>query len=412
MMERRMNFDYARFWDETMMKNYATPGIFIERGSGCRVFDTAGKEYLDFLAGLAVASTGHSHPMVAEAVAKQARELIHTSNLYGNVPQLRLAHRLLELIGPGKMLFVNSGTEANEAAIKLARSFGHRKGVEAPEIIAFENSFHGRTLGSLAATGQPKYQEGFGPLPSGFRFARFNDLASVAAQVTDDTVAIMVEPVQGEAGVYPAHQEFLRGLRDLCDKRDILLILDEVQTGIGRTGAMFAFQRFGIRPDIVTMAKGLASGVPIGAIHAEDEVAANFKPGDHGCTFGGNPLSTAAALATLDIIEEEGLVENAKTLGEYMFEELAIAIGEQASEIRGMGLLCGVELTGSNAKATRKTAESHGLLVGSIGESVLRLAPPLIVTKGEVDEAVEKLRTALRPPVAPQRGKVQAALKH
>lgn len=395
-MQRQIAFDYRGFYEEVMVGNYATPAIFLARGHGCEVWDVSGKRYLDFIAGLAVLSLGHSHPAVVEALGRQGGSLAHVSNLYGNVPALRLAGRLTALSGTDRALFLNSGTEANEAAIKLARKWGLRHGVLGGEIVTAENSFHGRTLGALAATGQIKYQQGFQPLPDGFRHVPFNDLGALDHALTDKTVAVMLEPIQGEGGVVPARADYLRGVRELCDKRGILLILDEVQTGIGRTGKLFAFQHYKIKPDMITLAKGLGSGFPVAALLAREDVAKAFEPGDHGCTFGGSPLASSVALAVLDAIEEEGLVSNAEIRGAELRAGIEKTCGKHVMEVRGLGLLLGVVLRKPIAKAARQECERRGLLVNNIGEQVLRLAPPLIVSAEQVREAVAILSASLR----------------
>ncbi|MGQ0537221.1 MAG: acetylornithine transaminase [Methanobacteriota archaeon] len=395
-MFRTMDFDFAAKWRELMMPNYATPRLFLERGHGSRVVDASGRKYLDFIAGLAVSSTGHAHPRVVAAIAEQAAELLHSSNLYGNLPSLRLARRLTQLSGLGKVLFVNSGTEANEAAIKLVRKWAHSGGTGKGHVIAAENSFHGRTLGALAATGKTKYREPFGPLPEGFSFVPFNDEAALERAITEETSAVLLEPIQGEGGVVPARKEYLEVAREICDDHGLLLVFDEVQTGVGRTGRFFAHQHAGVTPDIVTLAKGLASGLPIGACIARDEVARAFAPGDHGCTFGGNPVSAAAALATLDVLEEDGLIAEALAKGAALRSALAATLGPRGSEVRGLGLLVGIELSDPKAKEVVKAAEDLGLLSNAASDRVVRLAPPLVVTEDEIGEAVGILGEAAR----------------
>jgi acetylornithine/N-succinyldiaminopimelate aminotransferase len=407
--ERTLPFDFAGAWNRSMAPNYGTPELVLERGRGVHVWDAQGKRYLDFLGGLAVLSLGHSHPAVVKAVQEQVATLTHVSNLYANLPSMRLASRLREATGMGKVLFTNSGTEANEAAIKLARKWGAAKGIPQGTILAFTNSFHGRTLGSLAATGQPKYWHGFEPLPAGFAHVPFGDLAAVRQAIAPDTIAILVEPIQGEGGVHPMTPEFAQGLRALCDAHGLLLIADEVQTGVGRTGTFLASQQLGLKPDVVTLGKGIGGGLPLAAMLAKDEVAAHFQPGDHGCTFGGNPLCTAAGLAVMDAFEEEAILGNVQKVAPQLRAALARECNGNAQEVRGMGLLLGIHLQEPIAKRVRALAQAHGLLVGSIGEHVLRVAPPLIVTREDVLEAGAILGAAVKQ--AAQEHAAQAATK-
>jgi predicted acetylornithine/succinylornithine family transaminase len=397
--ERTMAFDFPGVWAKEMVPNYGAPDLFLERGRGCWAWDVQGRKYLDFLAGIAVLSLGHCHPAVTRAVQEQAAQLTHVSNLYGNLPALRLAHRLQEATGLGKVLFVNSGTEANEAAIKLARKWGAGKGWPEGRIIAFTNGFHGRTLGALAATGQPKYWKGFEPLPGGFVHVPYNDLGAVNDAITKDTVAVLWEPVQGEGGVLPSSPAFAQGLRRLCDEHGLLLVADEVQTGVGRSGRFLASQALGVQPDVVTLGKGLGGGVPLAAMLASDDVAGAFQPGDHGCTFGGGPLCTAAGLAVMDTFQEESILEHVQRVAPVLEQGLRGALQGQGL-VRGMGLLQGVVLAHPVAKRARQIAQQRGLLVGSIGDSVLRVAPPLVVSEAEAREGAALLGEA-----------VQAALK-
>ena len=366
---------------------YTRQPITLVRGAGSRVWDDAGNEYLDMVAGIAVNVLGHAHRAIAAALARQAASLVQVSNLYYTLPQLELAERLLAGSPFDKAFFVNSGTEANEAAIKLAR----RHGGSRREVVALDGSFHGRTLGSLAATGQPKYQAPFGPLPGGFRHVAPNDVDALGAAVGDQTCAVLLEPIQGESGIHPLSDEFLLAARRACDEHDALLIFDEVQSGIGRTGRFHAFEWTPVLPDVVTLAKGLAGGVPIGAVLARDSAAA-FQPGDHGTTLGGNPLACAAALATLDVLADEQLLANAAERGAQLAEGLA----PLGSEVRGRGLMVGLETRGPFAKRVVEIArERHGLLVNATGESTLRLLPALNITPAEVAEAVERLAAAI-----------------
>ena len=373
---------------------YARQPLVIVRGEGCWVWDDAGNRYLDLVAGIAVNVLGHAHPAVADALAEQARTLLTTSNLYYTLPQLELAQALVDRSPFDRVFFTNSGTEANEAAIKLARRAGKERG--AFEIISLTGSFHGRTLGSLAATGQPKYQEPFAPLPEGFVQVPINDTDALRAAVTERTAAILLEPIQGESGIHPLTDEYLVAARELADATGALLILDEIQTGIGRTGTFFAFEQTPIVPDVATLAKGLGGGVPIGAMLVR-ESASVFLVGDHGTTLGGNPLTAAAAIATLRVIDEEHVMDNARDMGRRFTEGLGTLVTDGlAVEIRGRGLMIGVETAAPVAKAAVAVArERHGLLVNATGETTLRIVPPLTITAEEVDEAVARLGAAL-----------------
>jgi acetylornithine/N-succinyldiaminopimelate aminotransferase len=370
---------------------YARQPLVIVRGEGCWVWDDAGNRYLDLVAGIAVNVLGHAHPAVAEALAEQARTLVTTSNLYYTLPQLELADALIARSPFDRAFFTNSGTEANEAAIKLARRHGGERG--AFEIVSLTNSFHGRTLGSLAATGQPKYQEPFAPLPEGFLKVPINDADALRTAVTDRTAAILLEPIQGESGIHPLTDAYLVAAREAADAVGALLILDEIQTGIGRTGTFFAFEQTPVVPDIATLAKGLGGGVPIGAMLVR-ESASVFHFGDHGTTLGGNPLTAAAALATLRVIDDENLMDNARAMG----TRLADGLRELAAvtEVRGRGLMIGVETAGPIARAAMAIArDEHHLLVNATGDTTLRIVPPLTICADEVDEAVRRLGAAL-----------------
>ncbi|HPZ54477.1 MAG TPA: acetylornithine transaminase [Bacillota bacterium] len=381
--------------DKYVMNTYSRIPIAPLKGVGARLTDAAGNEYLDFVAGIAVNSTGHCHPKVVEAICRQASELLHVSNLYHIRAQAELARVLVENSGLDKVFFCNSGAEANEAAIKLARRYSRVAGrADAYEIITAVGSFHGRTMGALAATGQTKYHEGFEPLVPGFSYVPFNDLSALEAEVSDKTCAIMLELIQGEGGVHPADPQYLEGVARLCRESGLLLIIDEVQTGIGRTGSLFAYQQYdGLKPDIVTLAKGLASGVPIGAVMATEEVSAGFGPGKHASTFGGNPLACAAALATLDVILNDGVLDNVKEVSAYLIQrlqELQASTGAIA-DIRGRGLMVGIELKEAKAAAVLAACRKKGLLVHCAGDKTLRLLPPLIIEKSDVDEALRIL---------------------
>ena len=387
-------------WSEVLMGNYAVPSVTFVQGSGTELFDTEGRRYLDFLCGLAVTSLGHSHPRVAAALSEQSRTLLHTSNLFATEPQLEVALRLDALVRsgvgqPGRVLFQNSGAEAIEAALKLARKY-HGPGRHG--VVSAWRSFHGRTLAALAATGQPEKHEPFQPLPEGFRLAAWNDLEAFAAAVDPTVGAILVEPLQGEGGVNPADPGFLEGLRDLCDERSLLLIVDEVQTGLGRTGEWFGHHHAGIRADIVTVAKALGNGVPIGAVWATAEVAAAFKPGDHGSTFAGQPLAATAAREVLRVLTEI----DAPSLAAQRGAELVTALHglESVESVRGLGLLLGVELTaaclqGRTAADVARACLDAGLIVNGVTSTALRLAPPLTITPAEIIEGVAILASVL-----------------
>ena len=373
---------------------YARQPLVITRGEGCWVWDDAGNRYLDLVAGIAVNVLGHAHPAVADALATQARTLLTTSNLYYTLPQLELADALLARSPFDRVFFTNSGTEANEAAIKLARRHGGPRG--ATEIVSLLNSFHGRTLGSLAATGQPKYQAPFAPLPDGFRHVARDDTEALRAIVSDRTAAILLEPIQGEGGIHALSDDFLVAAREAADATGALLVLDEIQTGIGRTGTFFAFEQTPVVPDVVTVAKGLGGGVPIGAMLVREPASA-FQYGDHGTTLGGNPLTAAAALATLRVLDEEHVLDNARAMGERFAQGLAALVADGlAADVRGRGLMIGIETAGPIAKrAVAIARDEEHLLVNATGETTLRLVPPLTITADEVDIAVERLRAAL-----------------
>ena len=358
------------------------PVTFV-RGRGCRVYDESGREYLDLVAGIAVNLLGHSHPEVVRAISEQAGALIHTSNLYFTQPQIDLAQRLVELSFPSRVFFCNSGAEANEAAIKIARKWGARHRDGAFEIITTAGSFHGRTLATVTAGGQQKYSDPFRPLPGGFVHVAYDDLDAIKAATTSKTVAVMLEPVMGEIGVVPPSPGYLRGVREWCDTQDVLLILDEVQTGLGRTGRWFAHQHHSITPDVMTLAKGLGGGVPIGACLANPR-ADVFEPGDHGSTFGDNPLACTAALAVLHVIERDGLVAHAAEMGELLQSSLA-DLGAKA--VRGQGLMQAFEFAEPRAKAFQLSCLDAGLIVNAVDDHSVRLVPPLIITAEEIDNA-------------------------
>ncbi len=372
--------------------------LCLVKGEGCRVWDEQGKAYLDFVGGLAVNILGHCHPQVVEALSAQARLLIHTSNLYYTRPQAELARMLVEHSAGDRAFFANSGAEANEAAIKLARKYHYPARYK---IITARSSFHGRTLATVAATGQEKYQQGFAPLPAGFSYAPFNDLASFEQLVDPETAAIMIEPVQGESGIHVAAPAFIRGLRELCDRRGMLLIFDEVQCGMGRTGKLWAYEHFGVEPDILTTAKGLGGGLPIGVMLARSEAAEAFQPGSHASTFGGNPVTCRAAQAVLRVLLEESFLEQVQVKSEYFMSglrRLASASPHLIREVRGLGFMAALELSQPLAGPVQQSCQEKGLLVNAIGENILRFLPPLIAAPSDLDQALAVLEEALSGP--------------
>ena len=376
------------------MQTYGRYPIVPVRGEGCRLWDADGKEYLDFLAGVAVNNLGHCHPKVVKAIQEQAATLIHCSNYYQIPQQIELAELLCSLSFADKAFFCNSGAEANEAAIKLARKYSREKHDNPARygIITAAESFHGRTMATVSATGQEKVQRFFDPLLHGFNHVAFNDLAALEAAITLDTCAIMLEPIQGEGGINIPSTAYMQGVRELCDRHHLLLILDEVQVGMGRTGKMFAHEHFGVTPDIMTLAKALAGGAPIGTMLAREDVAASFTPGTHGSTFGGNPLVTAAAVAAVRAILEEGLLNRAEEMGEYLQGELE-SMGKKypfVKEVRGIGLMIGMSLAIPGADIVKKGHEL-GLLLNVTHDTVLRFVPPLTVSKQEVNRMIELL---------------------
>jgi acetylornithine/N-succinyldiaminopimelate aminotransferase len=389
--------------DRVLFRNYKRAPVAFSHGRGVRLFDVDGREYLDFIGGIAVSSLGHAHPALVAAISEQAGRYLHVSNLYQIPEQVAAARRLLAASGLDRAFFCNSGAEANEAAIKLARKRAKAVlGSDAFEILVTENSFHGRTLATLAATGNARYRQGFEPMPAGFRFVPFGDLAAMRSAAGPATCAILVEPVQGEGGIVFPPAGYLEGLRALCNEKGLLLILDEVQTGIGRTGRMFAYQHAGIRPDLVTIAKGVAGGVPAGVLLATEEAAGHFVPGDHGSTFGGNALASAAIVAVLDAIERESLVENARERGAALVAGLEMLRERHPSleEIRGAGLLVGADLS-IDAAPVVEACLARGLLVNAVRPKTLRFAPPLVVSAAEVQRALEILDEALATVATP-----------
>ena len=361
--------------------------LLITKGEGCRLFDSSGRSYLDLIGGIAVNVLGHAHPALTEAICTQARQVIHCSNYFYNEPQTRLAARLAALSGltGAGLFFGNSGAEVNEAALKLARSFFYHQGQPRKKVVAAKMSFHGRTLATATATGQPKYSQQFAPLPDGFVHVPFNDLAALEQAVDTTTCAVILEPIQGESGVLPADPAYLQLASQLCKKTGARLIMDEIQTGMGRTGKFFAFEHYQIKPNIITLAKGMAGGIPIGAIIADGETKDGFKPGDHGSTFGGNPLACAAALAVLDTYAQDKLVDKAGQTGDLLIRQLAgLASGQPLlKQVRGKGLMIGIELARPVALLVKEAFLAKGYLVGSVGDSIIRLLPPLILPQAE-----------------------------
>ncbi len=392
------NASWAERSDKVFMKTYARYPAAMVKGEGCTLTDVEGRKYLDCLAGIAVCSLGHCHPVVTEAICAQARELVHVSNLYYTLPQTELAELLTANSFADRIFLANSGAEANEAAIKLARICA---GPERYGIISLAGSFHGRTLATVAATGQPKLHEGFEPMPEGFSHAPFGNLNVLGAMITNQTCAIMCEPLQGEGGVRPLDIEYLKGVEKLCRDHNLLLIFDEIQTGIGRTGTFFAHEQLDIVPDIMTLAKALGNGMPIGAMLTRKEIAASFVPGTHGSTFGGNPVAAAAAVATLKTILEDGFLADVQEKGSYLqvgLEDLATRFPALATGARGMGLIRGLVLTEKGIEAGAdmvKRLFEKGVLINFAGNAVLRFLPPLIITKEEIDQLLTALQEVM-----------------
>lgn len=380
--------------DAALMHTYSRQPLAIASGHGVWVTDGDGRELIDMVGGIAVNVLGHAHPAVAGALAEQSRRLIHTSNLYYTAPQVELAERLIATAFAGRVFLCNSGTEANECAIKLARKWGRRHRNGATGIVALQGGFHGRTMGALAATAQPRYREPFEPLPTGFVHVDA-DIGAISAALDDDVAAVLLEPIQGETGVVPLPDALLRDVRALCDERGALLLIDEVQTGMGRTGRWWAHQHAGITPDVMTVAKGLGGGVPIGAVLAAP-AADVLEPGDHGSTFGGGPLAATVACAVVRTIDDTGLVERAGQMGEYLRESLLSlrADGVPVASVRGRGLMLGLVLDEPIAARAGRAALDRGVIVNAVGDSVIRLLPALIITEEEVDEAMDRLREA------------------
>ena len=390
--------EYMARTEQVVLHTYNRFPVVFESAEGVWITDVEGKKYLDFGAGIAVFALGYGNKAYEKALKDQVEKLIHTSNLYYNVPLMEAAEKLIAASGMDKVFFTNSGTEAIEGAIKAARKYAYLKdGRTDHEIIAMNHSFHGRSIGALSVTGNPHYQEAFKPLMGGVKFADFNDLDSVKAQVTDRTCAIILETVQGEGGIYPASQEFLDGVRSLCDENDILLILDEIQCGMGRTGSMFACQQYGVQPDIMTTAKALGCGVPVGAFVLNEKTAkASLVPGDHGTTYGGNPFACAAVAAVFDQFEELQIVKHVQETAPYLEEKLDALVDKYdfLSGRRGKGFMQGLVVEGRPVGEIVKKALENGLIVISAGSNVIRMVPPLVITKEDIDEMVKRLEAS------------------
>ena len=391
--------EYMDQAEQVILHTYNRFQIVLEKGQGVRLYDVEGKEYLDFAAGIAVFALGYNNPKYSQALKNQIDKVIHTSNLYYNIPMIEAAQKLVKASGLSKVFFTNSGTEAIEGAIKVARKYAYLKdGCTDHEIIAMDHSFHGRSLGALSVTGNAHYQEPFKPLIGGVKFAKFNDLESVKAQITDKTCGIIMETVQGEGGIYPADPEFIKGVRKLCDEKDILLILDEIQCGMGRTGDLFACQGYGVMPDVMTCAKALGCGVPVGAFVLNEKTAnASLVPGDHGTTYGGNPFACAAVSKVFDLFEEENIIEHVRQITTYLEKKLDGLVEKYdfITKRRGKGLMQGLVLEGKPVGEVVTKAIENGLLVISAGSNVLRLVPPLVITEADIDEMIEKMEKSL-----------------
>ena len=384
----------------TNSPSYAPAQFILDRGEGVWLWDREGNKYLDFVAGIAVNCLGYGHPRIVEAIRQQSERLLHVSNMFFTAEQVKLMEMLTERSFGDRVFLCNSGAEANEAAIKIARRYQHvvAEREDRHEIITMRKSFHGRTYGALSATAQPKYHKGFGPMLPGFVYADYNDLESVKAQISDRTAAIMLEPVQGEGGVRPGELSFLQGVRELCDEHGLLLLFDEVQAGMGRTGSLFAYQGYGVVPDVLSLAKGLGGGVPIGATIASEKVYQAWTRGSHATTFGGNPLVSAVAATVIEVIEEENLCEHAVAMGDRLQDGLR-ALSKKYPvivDVRGRGLMVGAEVGTENAGPIIQAARDEGLLINSAGGHTLRFVPPLIVNEAHVDDALGRLETALQ----------------
>jgi len=382
--------------EKNVMNTYSRFPVALEKGDGAYVWDINGKKYVDFVAGIAVNALGHNHPKLVKTISEQVTKLIHVSNLYYTAPQIELASLLTKYTDFDKVFFCNSGAEANESALKLCRKYADMKGKPGAEIITMLKSFHGRTYGAITATGQEKYQKGLTPLLPDIFHVPFNDISALESKMSEKTCGVFIEVIQGEGGVIPADFEYLKKVRELCDKYDALLIFDEVQTGVGRTGTLYAYQQTGVVPDAISSAKGLAGGVPIGALLATDKAAAAFKPGDHASTFGGNSLATSAGVTVIKEIMENGVLENVKKQGDYLTEKLNELKAKHSSivDVRGLGLMKGIELDTPAAPIVSSCIEKGLLLVGA-GEKVIRFVPPLIIEKEQIDEAISILDSVL-----------------
>ena len=394
----KMN-EYMERTEQVVLHTYNRFPVVFEKGEGVHLYDTGGKEYLDFGAGIAVFALGYHYADYDQALKDQIDKVIHTSNLFYNVPMMEAAEKLVKASGMSKVFFTNSGTEAIEGAIKAARKYAWNKDHATDhEIIAMNHSFHGRSIGALSVTGNAHYRTPFNPLLPGVRFANFNDLDSVKAQITDKTCAIIMETIQGEGGIYPATEEFLKGVRALCDEHDLLLILDEIQCGMGRSGEMFAWQKYGVKPDVMTVAKALGNGVPIGAFLACGKAATAMVPGDHGTTYGGNPLVTAAADAVLDIFEKRHIADHVKEVGAYLYEKLEGLKDKYdvVKDHRGVGLIQGLEFTVPVGPIVSKALLEQKLVLISAGANIIRFVPPLIIEKSDVDEMVKRLEVVIK----------------
>ena len=387
-----------------LMANYGRMDVLFERGAGVRLYDTEGREYFDALCGIAVCGLGHAHPAVTAAVADQAATLVHTSNLYRIALQEQLAEKLADLSGMERAFFCNSGAEANEAAFKIARKYGHDKGIDDPLVIVMDGSFHGRTMATLSATGNPKVHAGFTPLVAGYKHIPFDDVDAIgSASGAANVVAIMVEPIQGEGGIVMSQPGYLKAIRDICDDRGLLMLVDEVQTGIARTGEWFGFQHEPVVPDVISLAKGLGNGVPIGACLARGKAAEVLTAGTHGSTFGGNPLACRAALAVIETIETQGLVARAAALGERLIGGFAARLGglDQVAEVRGRGLMVGIRLRKPCTDLIGQ-ALTAGVLLNVTGDNVVRLLPPMIMTDDEADELIDRVSQLIETFLASQ----------
>lgn len=385
-------------YEKFVMNTYKRFPLALSRGAGARVWDNDGREYLDMTAGIAVCSLGHAHPGVIAAIRKQAETLMHVSNLYYTEPQACFARMLVENSFADKVFFCNSGAEANEAAIKLARKFGHDRLGGKYELITMKDSFHGRTMATITATGQEKFQIGFAPLLDGFKYVPFDDLPALKAAISEKTCGVLLEPIQAEGGVRVPDAHYLRGVREICDQRGVLMILDEVQVGMGRTGTLFAYEDSGIQPDIMTLAKAMGNGFPVGAMLATDGVASTFQPGNHASTFGGTPLAMAACIAVFEAIQAEGLLANCRRVGAYFLERMRLLQKDRPliTDVRGKGLILGMELKIDGAEIVKKCMAKGLLIITSGSGNVLRFVPPLIITEKDVDQAIIILEEVFR----------------